>query len=218
MLSFFLLPFAVAAEPVWDVALVPGCPTNDDGTISECQWRRVAWVAHLWRQGRFSRVITSGAAVHNAYVEADAMAHALVAAGLPADAVLRERNALHTDQNIAFSLNIALAHGLRNVVVATDRGQAGPGCAMVRAWAEDVPCLPLPIDADDPGFPGFAVPAAVQSLVETPVGRWEPLAAREARIAEATGQRPRPSSFFVYLRMMFRTDPPELPPPELRTP
>ena len=77
--------------------------------------------------------------LNNPVVEADALAEALVAVGIPEHVILRERDAMHTDQNIAWSLNLAEKHGFEGIVVASDTGHAQHGCAMVRAWS-DLPC------------------------------------------------------------------------------
>lgn len=186
---------AFAAEPV--VAIVPGCPSEEDGTLSHCQERRLAWVAHLWETGEVTHVITSGAAAYNPYVEADVMADALVAWGIPADRVLRERNALHTDQNIAWSLAIAEEAGFERVVVATDLGQAQHGCAMIRAWST-AECRAESVDYR-------AVRDTLKSGAFAPKPRapeaqegWIPLEEREARIAATLGAEKRRSSMAVY--------------------
>lgn len=210
---------ALASVPA-DVAIVPGCPAADEGTLSHCQQRRVAWVSRLWNEGRMSHVITSGAAVYNEFVEADVMADALVALGIPADRVFRERDALHTDQNIAWSLAIAEQHGFDDIVVATDMGQAQHGCAMVRAWS-DARCEAEPVDyrrvREDLLTGIFGLP----DLTMAPTTSWIPLAEREERIAAARGEAVRASSLQVYvgdaLRGM-RAPRPPLPPPHLRTP
>ena len=64
-MSLLLISFALASAPARtaDVAIVPGCPSSDDGTLSHCQQRRVAWAGRLWAEGRVANVITSGAAV-----------------------------------------------------------------------------------------------------------------------------------------------------------
>ncbi len=214
-----LSAFASSPAPA-DVALVPGCPANDDGTLSHCQARRVAWVARLWDEGAVSHVITSGSAVYNPYVEADVMADALVALGIPADRVLRERDAMHTDENVAWSLHIAESRGFDDMIVATDMGQAQQACTLVRAWS-DIRCTAAAVDYPAIGaifLDGFVVPARPSA---TPVHGWLPLPEREARIAATTGQPPRRSSIAVYLRDALRgvrAVPPALPPVALRTP
>lgn len=198
---------AIAADPASiptaDALIVPGCPAEEDGGLSECQRRRVAWAWQLWSAGRAQFVIPSGGAAHNPYVEADVMGDALVALGVPADRVLRERRALHTDQNIAWALGIAEERGFTSLIVASDPGQARPGCTMVRAWS-DLPCTAAPLDPALVG-PALALPPVADLVVMAePVPDWVPLEEQEARIAAATGTRPRPSSFVVYARGMLR--------------
>ena len=189
-------------------------------SLSHCQERRLAWVTHLWEAGKISHVITSGAAAYNPYVEADVMADALVAWGIPADRILRERNALHTDENIAWSLEIAEEHGFRDLVVATDLGQAQHGCAMVRAWS-NARCTPLAVNyrtvRDTLRSGGFA-PQGVSGEAQE---GWIPLEEKEARIAEVLGVERRRSSMAVYaegaLRGLAERRPAPLP-LEFRTP
>ncbi|MCA9570468.1 MAG: hypothetical protein KC656_21645 [Myxococcales bacterium] len=53
-----------------DAVIVPGCPNLTDGRASECQWRRAAWGAELYRTGVARNLIASGAAAHTPFVEA----------------------------------------------------------------------------------------------------------------------------------------------------
>ena len=178
-----------------DVALVPGCPTEADGALSDCQWRRVAWAQHLYAIGAVDRLIVSGAAVQNRYVEADAMKLGLVALGVPAERVLTEPQALHTDQNVAFALDLVDAHPDWRFAVASDPLQAPGCCDMVRAWsgrecavlAMDMPLVDLRVRLGMPEVKAEPVPAA----------HWLPLDERERRIAALTGHR-RGNSMLIY--------------------
>lgn len=213
------LTLSAFAAPDASVAIVPGCPAAEDGGLSHCQQRRLAWVMRLWNAEKIDYVITSGAAVYNPFVEADVMAEALVASGIPADRVLRERNALHTDQNISWSLAIAEQHGFGHIVVATDLGQAQHGCAMIRAWTE-TRCTPEAVDYRRVREDLIAGALHLPDLRVSPVADWLPLEEREARIASATGTAVRASSFKVYLENALGgmdAPRPVLPPPTLRT-
>ena len=57
-------------EP-FDVMVVPGCPTRQDGSPSNCLLARSAWGAVLYHRGWTRHLITSGGAVHSPFVEAD---------------------------------------------------------------------------------------------------------------------------------------------------
>ncbi len=202
------------SEPVEQVyAIVPGCPSNEDGTLSVCQWRRVIWAAHLYDIGAVRYFVTSGSAVYTPYVEADALAAGMEALGVPADIILREPNALHTDQNVAYSMRVVATalmspdeYTAVRIVAASDVGQAKGMCAMARAWRGSV-TSPSPGALFDGCTPATLDESYVQArladplppVTTPPVADWVPLSEREAAIAAETGHR-RPSSFWVYAR------------------
>ena len=107
-----------------DAIILLGCPSNDDGTPSSCQTDRADIAVALAAAGYGGNYITSGAAVHNAYVEADALAALLIARGVPDSSIWRDELAQHTDENIYYSTQIMAAHGWQNAIVVTeDPGQ-----------------------------------------------------------------------------------------------
>src|SRR5262245_51352872 len=114
----------------FDVVVIPGCPTEDDGTPSRCQLARALWGAELWTRA----FITSGAAVHTPWVEAETIAALMAAAGVPADRIFVETNALHTDENMFYSLHLARRLGFARVAVASNRAHARGGCMMMVDW------------------------------------------------------------------------------------
>jgi hypothetical protein len=218
MWSVLVLAAAAAepspALPAVEAAIVPGCPSEHDGTLSACQWRRVLWAHHLWATGRVERLVPSGSAVYNRYVEADAMAAGLVALGVPAARVVPEPRALHSDQNVAFALKLAEAHGWSRMAVASDPFQAPGLCSMIVAWT-DRDCTPLSMDVTWTNT-RFRAGTPVVRTEPVDAASWLPLHERERRIAVLTGYR-RPNSWSVYigkaiLRWFGLSRPPPLPP------
>jgi hypothetical protein len=107
-----------------DAIIVLGCPNNDDGTPSSCQTKRADIAVALEAAGYGNRYIPSGAAVHNAYVEADTLTSLLEARGVDASRIFPDRQANHTDENIYYSTKIMEAHGWVSAwVVSEDPGQ-----------------------------------------------------------------------------------------------
>lgn len=193
---------ATVGAPI-DIALVPGCPSEPDGSLSVCQWRRVVWAYHLYESGAVAGFVTSGAAVHTPFVEADALAAGLEALGVPSPAIRRERRALHTDQNVAYSLTVvdaARGGATGPVLVASDGGQASGMCTMVNAWKAHyvsvTGCVAAPLDE---AWVRARLAEGVPDLRTDPEPGWVPLAERERLVALETG-RTRPSSFWVYTR------------------
>jgi hypothetical protein len=185
-----------APERPFDVVIVPGCPSEEDGSLSLCQMSRALWAARLWDLGWARHFITSGNAVYTPYVEADALAAALAALGVPAERIFLEQNALHTDENMFYSLQIARAQHFRSVAVASDA--AAWDCRMLLDWGQE--CRSFSLDRSwvrkrhQQAF-------GVLERVRTPRRKdFVSRAQREREIADRTG-RHRPPSYLLYLQL-----------------
>jgi hypothetical protein len=178
----------------YDVVVIPGCPSEEDGALSDCQMSRAAWGAILWQRGVAGGFITSGAAVHSRYVEADAIAAGLAALGVPAERIWLEPNALHTDENMYFSLRVARTLGFAHVAVASQKGHAAWSCRMLEDWGvRDCGAFSVDMDAVLASHPRERLRAVRTGAVTD----WIPLAERERAIAKKSGRR-RPPSYFLY--------------------
>lgn len=125
------------------VTVVAGCPCRPDGAISPCQWRRAAWAATLYHDGEATHFIASGGRAYTPHAEGEALAAALRALGVPPERITLETQALHTDQNMGYSLAIARTLGFDALLVVSDPGHAETMCRM--AWRWGVPCAPRPV-------------------------------------------------------------------------
>jgi len=86
----------------WDAILVLGCPCNADGSLSFKQRERLETCACYVNRYGCTRVLISGGAVHNAYVEAEVMKAALQAS-LSECVIDCECKARNTFQNFKFT-------------------------------------------------------------------------------------------------------------------
>ncbi|MCB9674343.1 MAG: YdcF family protein [Alphaproteobacteria bacterium] len=224
----FLSACAMRARPItWpstrtvDVVLVPGCPTRDDGSLSKCQWQRVVWAAQLYDEGVTDAFIVSGGAVHNRYIEAEALEAGLVALGVPAGRIHRETQALHSDENAAYTLAMMDELGFHTLGIASHTGHANGIRTLVRAWGAG-PAVSLEVN-------GMAVSRRIRRglpevrVEPVPAHEWLPLEERERVIAERLGTRRRPASMWEYPRAvvaaLFASEEPPAPPvkePSLR--
>jgi hypothetical protein len=189
--------FEVLAPPPlgYDVVIVPGCPSEEGGALSGCQISRAVWAAELWQRRVARHFITSGGSVHSPYVEAEALAEAMTALGVPPERIYLERDALHTDENMYFSLQIARAVGFRTIAVASVKGHARWGCKLLEGWGQACGALSLDFDlvksrAGDIGPRVCGLRSALDS-------HFRPLVERERERARASGRR-RPPSFLLY--------------------
>lgn len=106
------------------VALVLGARVLPDGTPAPALQRRVALGVALWQAGHVRAIVLSGGTRTHEVPEAEVMAEACRAAGVPREALLLERAAMTTEQNFLFSAPLIKALGVREVVVVTDRFHA----------------------------------------------------------------------------------------------
>jgi uncharacterized SAM-binding protein YcdF (DUF218 family) len=185
----------------YDAAIVLGCPNEEDGRLSRCQASRAAWAAELWRRGVARAFITSGAAVHTPFVEAETLAQAMTALGVPADRIWLETDALHTDENVFNSMRIARALGMGTLAVVSNGGHAAWACKMMSDWGHECAALPVDLDAVKAQRAGIETVLASQRYARVPDGEWLPLPERESRRAAALGIRRRPPSYVVYAQM-----------------
>lgn len=193
-LSPALATVTFEAEPL-DVVLVPGCPSNADGTLSKCQWERAAWAAHLWETESTQAFITSGNAVYNRYIEAEALKAGIVALGVPEEVVYTETQALHSDENAGFAIEMMDDLDMDSLGVATHVGHTGAITSMTRGWGHKARNLRLrsKVVRDRLNEP---LPEVRTEPV--PEEEWLPLKERERELARRKGVRPRLNSWFVY--------------------
>ena len=122
-----------------DVIIVLGCPNNADGTAADCQTKRADIAIALSHQGYGDRFITSGAAAHNAWVEADTLKQLLVDRGVDATAIVEDTLALHTDENLYYSTQLMVAQGWTDALVVSD----DPGHLVMTAVSDSNCCVDL---------------------------------------------------------------------------
>jgi len=122
-----------------DVIIVLGCPSNDNGSPANCQTGRVDIAMRLQAAGYGDRFIVSGGAVHNQWVEAEALRALLLSRGVANDRIWLEPQAEHTDENIYFSTQIMKAQGWRSALVVSN----DPGHLMMTALCDSNCCVEL---------------------------------------------------------------------------
>jgi hypothetical protein len=182
----------------FDAVVVPGCPTEADGSLSRCQMARAVWAARMWERGWAKNFITSGSAVYTPFVEAEALAVALVSLGVPADRIWLEPNALHTDENMVYSLQIARALGWRRLAVASNA--AGLDCLMMEDWGGD--CRAFELDLAWVKARHEALGRPLERVRAPRAAQFVPKAERERALAASSG-RHRPPSYVLYLGLAF---------------
>lgn len=122
-----------------DVIILLGCPNKDDGEPADCQTRRADMAVDFWESGYAERFITTGAAVHNEYVEAETLRDLLIERGVAEEAIWLEPRAEHTDENLYYSSLIMQDEGWASAIVIS----SDPGHMMMTAMCDSNCCVGL---------------------------------------------------------------------------
>jgi uncharacterized SAM-binding protein YcdF (DUF218 family) len=95
----------------FDTIIVLGDPADGDGDPTPTQQARVTEAVREYERGVAAHLIFTGAAVKNAYVEAEVMARTAESQGIPAGAVVVEPQARNTMENACYAVRLMRARG-----------------------------------------------------------------------------------------------------------
>ena len=146
----------------FDVIIVLGNPADRDGNPTPNQLARVTEAVHEYGRGVAPRLILTGGAAHNRFVEARVMGRVAEAQGIPESAIFEEGEAKDTIQNACYSARIMKAHGWRSAEVVSTASHL-PRAAMIFSR------LPVEwrVHAAPPLSPPSELRAGVEAVVET---------------------------------------------------
>jgi uncharacterized SAM-binding protein YcdF (DUF218 family) len=116
---YLTVPQSNTRRTHFDVIIVLGYPTQADGTPSPEERERVLEAVREYRAGEAPRILMTGGAAHNKYVEAHSMAEIAVDQQVPWQAIFEENQAQNTIQNAYYSVKIMQANGWRSAEVVS---------------------------------------------------------------------------------------------------
>jgi uncharacterized SAM-binding protein YcdF (DUF218 family) len=116
----------------FDAIIVLGTPADSDGNPTPELLDRVTEGVYEYERGVAPRLIVTGAAAHNRFVEAEVMARVAEAQGVPPSVVFEEPRALDTIQNACYSNSILESHGWHSAEVVSSAYHL-PRAAMIFA-------------------------------------------------------------------------------------
>ncbi|MGA3371056.1 MAG: YdcF family protein [Terracidiphilus sp.] len=118
-LARLLAPASNTSLTRFDVIIVLGYPADSEGNPAPEQLARVTEAVHEYERGVAPRLILTGGAVRNRFVEARVMARTAQAQGIPESAIFVEPEARNTLQNACYAARIMKAHGWRSAEVVS---------------------------------------------------------------------------------------------------
>jgi uncharacterized SAM-binding protein YcdF (DUF218 family) len=116
---YFSIPMADTQLTQFDVILVLGNPARTDGSIGPVARSRVLEGIRQYRAGVAPRLLMTGGAVANKFVEAQVMLQFAESQGVPASALLAESQSRNTIQNAYYSYKIMQAHDWTSALVVS---------------------------------------------------------------------------------------------------
>jgi len=141
----------------FDAIIVLGYPADSDGNPTPEQLARVSEAVHEYERGVAPRLIVSGAAAHNGFVEAEVMARTARAQGIPDSAVVVEPEARDTIQNACYSVRIMQQQGWRSAEVVSSEAHL-PRAGLIFSH--------LPVDWRTHAAPPMGQPSDLRTAVE----------------------------------------------------
>lgn len=112
-------PLTNTSATHFDTIVILGCPANDEGKPTPDQRERVMEGVREFRRGVAPRIIMTGGAAHNRFIEAHVMGELARSQGVPAAAIFEESRAQNTVQNAFYSEQIMEQHHWRTVEVVS---------------------------------------------------------------------------------------------------
>jgi uncharacterized SAM-binding protein YcdF (DUF218 family) len=169
VISRRVAPMANTSRDHFDAILVLGYPADDDGNPTPEQLARVTEAVREYERGVAPRIVLSGGAVRNQFVEADVMARVAAAQGIPPSAISVETKARDTIQNACYSERLMKKHGWRSAEVVSS-GFHLPRASMIFSqtgleWRMHAASTLQQGDAGSEGTPAMEILKTIRYLV-----------------------------------------------------
>jgi uncharacterized SAM-binding protein YcdF (DUF218 family) len=119
ILARHFAPMANTARTRFDAIVVLGSPADADGNLTPNGLARVSEGVAEYERGVAPRILFTGGAVANQFVESDVMARAAEAQGIPASAIVEETHAKNTIQNVCYVARALQNHGWKSAEVVS---------------------------------------------------------------------------------------------------
>ncbi|MBS1798820.1 MAG: YdcF family protein [Acidobacteria bacterium] len=141
--NFFTLPTHNTAATRFDAIIVLGTPSKPDGSPSPEQRERVLEGVREYKAGVAPRLIMTGGAAHNHFVEAHSMALFAESQGVPAADIIEEGQAQNTIQNIYYSSAIMHQHSWSSAEIVSSPYHLGRTALIMNAFNTRQPALSI---------------------------------------------------------------------------
>ncbi len=125
-----LAPNENTTQEHFDALIVLGSPTDADGNPTPRELARVTEAVREYERGVAPRMIITGGAAHNRFVEAQVMARTAEAQGIPEEEIFLDPDAQNTIENACDSVRMMRSHGWQSAEVVSSASHL-PRAAMI---------------------------------------------------------------------------------------
>jgi len=119
LISAWYLTIETAQLVPAEVIVVLGYPTLDNGKISFMQKSRVDKGIELYRKKLGKKLMFTGGAAWNDFVESETMKAYAISEGIPAQDIFIETTSTNTDENAEFASKILLEKNYSDIIIVT---------------------------------------------------------------------------------------------------
>jgi uncharacterized SAM-binding protein YcdF (DUF218 family) len=141
--NYLTLPAHNTDATHFDTLIVLGTPAKQDGTPSPEQRERVLEGVREYKAGVAPRIIMTGGAAHNQFVEAHVMDELAQSQGVPAGAIVEETQALNTVQNLYYSAQIMHQEGWSSAEIVSSPSHLPRAALIANMLNIDQPSLSI---------------------------------------------------------------------------
>lgn len=122
LLLLFAFPNPKGMKTIcYDTCLVLGSPARPDGKLSRMQKSRMNKAIQLYKNHKTKTIIVSGGGVRNDFVEADIMGTYALQQGVEKDALIYERKAQNTYENLFYAKELCEKYQYQTILVVSSR-------------------------------------------------------------------------------------------------
>jgi uncharacterized SAM-binding protein YcdF (DUF218 family) len=132
--TYHSIPLSDTNQARFDAIVVLGTASMPDGSVSPEQRSRVLEGVSEYGRHVAPRIILTGGAAHNSFVEAHTMAVFAKSLGMPAEALIEEGQARNTIENAYYSMAILRQHGWTSAEFVTSPDHVERAALIVSHW------------------------------------------------------------------------------------
>lgn len=126
------------------ILIILGYPATDNGKPGAILLSRLKKGIEEYKQGKAAKIIVTGGAISNEYVEAEVMAKYCIEQGIPQEDIIKEPHAKNTFENARKALEIMQQHDYTHAKVVTSSFHAARAKYFFAKYIDNIEVIAAP--------------------------------------------------------------------------